>query len=178
MSSFNSMILGGGSPNGFQSKGGLIGGGANSNSGSGMVGSGERSTDRQVLRRAFGNQVMPNLYGLSPILYNKGASPFRLAFSAGDVMGKVNEAANPKYGQISNQVNGITRVTALGGYRSVADGIRYGNAAYCGNPRRVYDSSDYVRYRKLRAENKNYNDSNYGGDAHHSTQTAYNLTRH
>lgn len=174
---FNPKNLGG-AQSGFQPKYGLIGGGANSNSGSGMVGSGERSTHRHVMRRAFGNQVMHGLSGQSPVQYNKGTSPFRLAFSAGDVMGKVNEAANPKYGPVSNQVNGITRVTALGGYRSVADGVRYGSAAYSGNPKRVYDSSDYVRYRKLRAENKNYNDSSFGGDEHHSTQSALNIVTH
>lgn len=178
---FRANILGQGPYNGFQSKGGLLGGGANSNSGSGMVGSGERSTDRQVLRRAFGNQVIPNFNGYSPLLYNKGTSPFRLAFSAGDVNGKVNEAANPKYGPVSNQVNGITRVTALGGNKSIGDGTHYGNAAYSGNPRYVYDSSDYVKYRKLRAENKNYNDKSFsggGGKSSFTSQSAYNLTRH
>ena len=83
----------------------------------------------------------------------------------------------PLYGTVSNQVNGINRLTALGGYRSVGDGIRYGNAAYSGNPRYVYDSSDYVRYKKIKAENKNYYDYSFGG-GNNSSQSALNITRH
>lgn len=161
-------------------KNALIGGGANSNGGSGMVGGGERSTNRQVLRRAFGNQKMPNI-AESPLYGNVGASPFRLAFSAGDVKGTVNQAANPLYGPVSNQVNGITRVTALGGYKSVADGVRYGTAAYSGNPKYVYDGSDYVKYKKLRAVNRNYYDYSFTGGGGKTNFTSYsdlNRVRH
>jgi len=168
----------GGPYNGWQSPGGLIGGGANSNSGTGMVGSGERSTNRQVMRRAFGNQVIPVL-GKSPLTLNKGTTPFRLAFSAGDVMGTHNKEANRKFGSVSNQISGINSVSRLPGHKGITDGIRTnGTAAYCGNPKWVYDSSDYIKYRKLRAENKNYNDYSFGGDKSHSSQSALNNVIH
>lgn len=175
--SFTASKLGGGPYNGYQSKGGLIGGGANSNSGSGMTGSGERSMNRKIMRNAFGNLVMPGI-NYSPIVYNKGTSPFRLAFNAGDPMGTINMSASTRYGIISNQVTGINRITALGGYKSVGDGVHNdGSAAYCGNPKRVYDSSDYIKYRKLKAENRNYNDIAFGGDKSHSTFTTINHIR-
>lgn len=150
----------------------LIGGSANSYSGTGMVGGSERSLHRSVMRKAFGNQYNLGL-GQSPILLSGAkTTPFRLAYSAGDPNGTVNEAANRKYGTVSNQINGQTRMTALGGIKSWGDGIKdNGSSAYAGNPKKVYDSSDYIRYRKLRAENKNYNDSSFGGNEHHANQS-------
>lgn len=118
----------------------LIGGGANSNSGSGMVGSGERSLNRKVLRSAFGNSYNDKLKD-SALHYNKGNTPFRLAFTAGDV--KTSD----------------------------------GESTFAGNPKYVYDSSDYMKYRKLRAVNKNYYDYSFGGDKHNSTQSALNIAR-
>ena len=79
---------------------------------------------------------------------------------------------------VSNQITGINRITALGGYKSAGDGVyKSGTAAYCGNPKKVYDSSDYIKYRKLKAENRNYNDKAFGGDESHSTFTAINHIR-
>ena len=146
----------------------LLGGAANSYSGTGMVGSSERSIERTVMRKAFGNQYNSGLDS-SPILYpGAKTSPFRLAYSAGDPLGHANAAANKKYGPISNQIN----INSLGGNKNLGDGIRdNGLSAYCGNPKKVYDSSDYIRYRKLRAVNKNYNDYSFGGDKHNSTQS-------
>ena len=33
-----------------------------------------------------------------------------------------------------------------------------GNSFYAGNPKIVYDASDFTRYKKLKAINKNFND--------------------
>ena len=49
-------------------------------------------------------------------------------------------------------------------------------AAAC-NVKYVYDSSDYVTYLKQKAVNKNYNDLTYGGDDHHSGQSAIRAIR-
>ena len=48
----------GGGTSGSQPKGGLLGGGANSTSGSGMEGGNNRAMNRKVLRSAFGNEVV------------------------------------------------------------------------------------------------------------------------
>ena len=49
-------------------------------------------------------------------------------------------------------------------------------AAAC-NVKYVYDSSDYVRYLKQKAVNKNYNDLTYGGDDFKSSQSAQRAIR-
>ena len=41
---------------------------------------------------------------------------------------------------------------------------------YSGNPKYVHDGSDYIRFKKLQAVNRNYNDSSYGG-SQNSQQT-------
>ena len=44
---------------------------------------------------------------------------------------------------------------------------------FSGNPRFVYDGSDYARFKKLQAINRNYNDITFGGDQHSASQQAY-----
>ena len=46
-----------------------------------------------------------------------------------------------------------------------------GNSFYAGNPKHVYDASDFTRYRKLKAINKNFNDITVGGDNNYAAQT-------
>ena len=50
-----------------------------------------------------------------------------------------------------------------------------GEAFFTGNPKYVYDSSNYVRFKKLQAVNRNYNDSSYGGE--NGTTVKQALTR-
>lgn len=151
----NPSKLGGGIP-GVQNT--LLGGGANSNSHSGMEGGGDRSAVRFQLRNSFGRSGW-----LKRALNNNNLplviTPFRLAFNAGDINGTENEAPLSQLQNI-NQVNGqnISRINAN------KDGTHNnGNAGYTGNPKYVYDGSDYVRFKKLQASNRNYNDSSYGG---------------
>lgn len=145
--------LGGGTP-GFQPA--LLGGGANSNSGSGMVGGSERGTSRNVIRQAMGKTLW-----LKAATGSVGAiktSPFRVAMNAGDIRGTVNSGPLPQLPS-ANQVNGpmVNRTEARG------DGVKSGTAAFTGNPKFVYDGSDYTRYKKLKAKLKTYNDSSFGG---------------
>ena len=159
-------ILGGGIK-GAQPKGGLLGGGANSNGGSGMEGGGDRGTERFVLRKAFGNKTLGN--GANPIYNRYPITPFRAAYNAGDTNGSVNSAPLASMPG-SDQVNGNSRVSRL----NIRAGGRNtnGNAAFSGNPRYVYDSSNYIQYKKLRAVNKTYNDSNFGGDQNNGSYVA------
>ena len=56
-----------------------------------------------------------------------------------------------------------------------ADGTEGENLPPCkgemGNPKYVYDSSDYIRFKKLAAKNRNYNDNSFGGDESSATQS-------
>jgi hypothetical protein len=165
--SFIGSILGGGRP-GSQPK--LLGGGAGSKGGSGMVGGGERSTDRFILRNAFGNSL---ILGKSPILDKVKLTPFRAAFNAGDINGTVNSAPLANLPG-SNQINSgqVSRLHIKAG------GIHNnGDSAYSGNPKYVYDGSDYVKYRKLRAINKTYNDLSFGGNNSNGSYVALRAVR-
>jgi hypothetical protein len=156
-------ILGGGLPGG-QPKWGLIGGGSGSTGGSGMEGGGARGIDRFVLREAFGNQYLSNnpLYHSPAYYVNERLSkttPFRAIMSAGDVNGTKNEAGAP-FLPSPNQV----RSSYVQTVKLFTNGVRdNGSAFFTGNPKYVYDGSDYTRYKKLRAVNRTYDDKSFGG---------------
>jgi len=102
-------------------------------------------------------------------------TPFRLSMLAGDPFGSINEAVLPTL-YAPNQVarSGISFGVLP---RSNGGGLSSGNATYTGNPKWVYDSSDYMRYKKLRAMSQNYNDSSFGGDKHNASQVAISAAR-
>ena len=142
------------------------------------------ASNRFRLRKAFGNRIIqykrtanlkiPIQTSILPI------TPFRASFNAGDPFGSVNKT--PWSGLLhkgSNQIN-------LPNHHGVGDGTHtinvsdpltgvYGASAsgYSGNPRFVYDGSDYARFKKLQAINRNYNDITFGGDQHSGSQQAY-----
>jgi hypothetical protein len=145
-------ILGGGVP-GAMPKGGLLGGGAGGGRAgySGMEGGGQREIERLTLRRAFGNTRFPG----NPSII----TPFRRYFNAGDTNGTVNSYPSRLLGA-TNQVTGNRMVSQL---HTTGGGLQFGDAYFSGNQKYVYDSSNYVSFRKLKAVNKNYNDSSFGG---------------
>ena len=152
-------LLGGGIP-GAQPPSGLIGGGGGSKGGSGMVGSSARGVERFIMREAFGNQRILSSNKAPLINTDAKTTPFRRAYNAGDSAGTYNDAASPSLPG-SNQVNGRS-VSML----NVKSGSVHndGAALFTGNPKFVYDGADYVRYKKLKAINKTYNDSSFGGE--------------
>ena len=141
--------------------------------------------NRFRLRRAFGNRIIQlNSISIEHILPTHTSkfpiTPFRATFNAGDSFGSVNKAPwNALLHNGSNQIN-------LPNHHGVGDGTHtinvndpltgvYGASAsgYSGNPRFVYDGSDYARFKKLQAINRNYNDITFGGDQHSGSQQAY-----
>ena len=146
--------LGGGIP-GAMPKGGLLGGGAGGGRAgySGMEGGGQRELERVTLRRVLGFKVFPN--GNQQII-----TPFRRYMNAGDTAGTVNSAPSALLGNPINQVGTSSMVSRL---HANGRGTQKGSAFFSGNPKYVYDSSNYVRFKKLVATNRNYNDLSYGG---------------
>ena len=185
----------------------------------------ERVTDRQQLRRAFGNYIINDidtpydwannlaqlpqvnnlLPGGTPRASNSCISeqagfgafaactsgtgcwgvpgiltPFRRAMNAGDPYGKVDSVPSstitPKP---SNQVQGSRRASNQAAASTAGNGRQtvQGGSAYTGNPKQVYDSSDYIRYKKLLAKNNNYNDPTFGGDMHNASQVPLSRVR-
>lgn len=156
-----SSILGGGVP-GAQPRGGYIGDTYMGNDG---------NVDRSILRRGFGNMYNPGLTKSPLYMANNGGTkcgPFRSAISGGDVMGTVNSASDPKYGVEHSTVNPRRSILNLSNVGIRRDGA----AAYAGNPKHVYDTSDFVRFMRLSAVNKTYNDLTMGGDNNFSQQQA------
>ena len=51
-------------------------------------------------------------------------------------------------------------------------------ALWSGNQRWVYDGSDYIKFKKLQAKNRNFNDVSWGGDRNNASQTARSRVRH
>jgi len=110
---------------------------------------GEQSLDRGVLRRGW-NQL--NATGTING-YKRVLTPFRAVNNLGDFLARPNYVCGGP-----NQVNASKPGWKghIGSIISQCDGTGVAGAS-C-NPRFVADSSDYVRFRKLRAMNKNYND--------------------
>ena len=158
----------------------------------------ERAIDRQELRRAFGNyrirdnqptihignsdgQLLDHIKGYNgcghpDLIGGPGLlTPFRRAMNAGDPYGTVNMAPNSTLQQKpSNQVQGSRRAANQAAASTAGNGLKTtaGGSAYTGNPKRVYDSSDYIRFKKLQAKNRNYNDPTFGGDDNFAAQGA------
>lgn len=130
----------------------------------------ENPRNRNILRRAFGNDAI-RLNGSNHFQHKhaKGLTPFRLAFNAGDSLVTQNMPPNSGLQHTgSNQIN-------LPNHNGVGDGTHTHpkGSAYSGNPRFVYDGSDFTKYKKLKAINRNYRDITFGGDQHHASQHAY-----
>ena len=144
--------LGGGIP-GAMPKGGLLGAGSGGRfSGTGMEGGGQRELERVSLRRALGNTRFPG--------NATNITPFRRYFNAGDTNGTVNSSPSPLLGKPINQVRSSSMVSRL---HTNGGGTQIGQAFFSGNQKYVYDSSNYMRFKKLSAVNRNYNDSSFGG---------------
>ena len=140
-----------------------------------MDGGGDRALSRKYLSRAFGNMYNKGL-ATSPLLYNNNVlGPFRTAYNAGDVITNNNVATNIIYGRESNQVGGnnLSRLQVRGDGISGQNGV----AMYSGNPKFVHAGSDYIRFKKLQALNKNFNDWTYGGSNNSQSQHAINRVR-
>ena len=161
----------------------------------------ERAIDRRELRKSFGNYIIND--SNSPVVgWATGAqlqnrvqlpcangdfagpgilTPFRRAMNAGDPYVKVNSPPSSTiFPPPSNQVQGSRRASNQAAASTAGNGRKTipGGSAYTGNPKRVYDSSDYIRFKKLQAKNRNYNDPTFGGDMHHASQVALSRVRH
>lgn len=135
-----------------------------------MDGGNERALARKYLSKAFGNMNNSGLNS-SPLLYERNIlGPFRTAFNAGDVITNSIEDTNSKYGTESNQVGGnnLSRLQRRGDGKSG----QKGNAMYSGNTKYVHAGSDYIRFKKLQALNKTYNDRSFGGAENSQHQIA------
>jgi hypothetical protein len=161
----------GGGYNGYSPT--LLGGGAGTDGGSGMVGSSERSTNRLILRQAWNG-----LYASGEVNGRKPAcTPFRLVNNSGDYLSRQTYVSGGP-----NQVSGRIRSSVYGSWKVVAGHVQASNdgtdipSSTC-NVRYVYDGSEYTIFKKNQAINRTYNDYSFGGDASNASQSAWRSIR-
>ena len=152
----------------------LIGGGANSTSGSGMAGGSSRQIMRFTLREAWNGAAASGMVNGKKV----AATPFRAVNNAGDLLNRVDYTSGGSNqvntGRIKLASNGSARV--LGGSifaRPDGSGVPSANT----NVKYVYDGSDYTKFKKQQAANRTYNDTSFGGAGASNTFIALNRVR-
>jgi hypothetical protein len=109
---------------------------------------------RRILVKSWNAQQLFAQNGKAPIV-----GPFRAVNNLGDFLGRVNyscggpnpqNASRPGYGRLIRTVPEQCDSTGI--------------APTTCNPKFVSDSSDYVKFKRLRAVNRNYNDLTNSGD--------------
>lgn len=107
-------------------------------------------------------------------------TPFRAVNNAGDILSRLNFSCGGSCQSFQSRpnVHGIRQ--QLGSIKSTCvPSAAYNSlqlnatipAAAC-NTKYVYDSSDFTKYLKQKAVNKNYNDLSYGGNDYNGAQSA------
>ena len=133
-------------------------------------------------------------------------TPFRALMNAGDPNVSVNKYAAPNvaswatdanspdvdpiYVNPPNQVSSTRRASNAAAVRmsgrmpttpastNSAPGGGGEVALWSGNNKWVYDGSDYIKFKKLQAKNRNFNDVSWGGDRNNASQVALARVRH
>jgi len=106
---------------------------------------------------------------------NKGTTPFRAVNNAGDALSRANYSCGGSCQSVQSRPNMKGLSQRLGSIHSNCDGSNIPPAA-C-NVKYVYDSSDYIKYARQKAENANYNDISFGGNASNAAQHAIRSIR-
>jgi hypothetical protein len=96
-------------------------------------------------------------------------TPFRAINNSGDLLSRKGYSCGGSCQTPQNIPNLKGLRNAMGHIQSSCDGSTI-EPSSC-NVKYVADFSDYVRFQKLRAINKNYNDYTYGGDQSWSNQS-------
>jgi hypothetical protein len=119
---------------------------------------------RYTLKNAWNTDYISQLKG------NKAAqSPFRIVNNSGDLLSRNSYSCGGPCQTFQSRpgLNGLR--THFGAIQSLCDGTKVPPAS-C-NIRYVADSSDYIRFKKNQAVNRNYNDRSFVGDDSSSSQS-------
>lgn len=121
---------------------------------------GEQTLIRGVLRKSWNGMYAAGKYNGK----NRMITPFRAVNNSGDFLCRVNYFCGGPTGITPNRYN---RASNLGNKPQNCDttGVPASNC----NVKFVADSSDYVRFRKHQAINRNYNDLTFGGDQNNAS---------
>lgn len=124
--------------------------------------SSEHAITRRVLRSSWNQRFATGVVNG----HNRVITPFRAVNNLGDFLDRKNYVCGG-----SNQVNASKPGWKghIGSIISQCDAT--GVEGYVGNAKYVSDSSDYIKYKKQRVSNTNYNDNSFGGDESNGSYT-------
>jgi len=126
----------------------------------------EQTMSRRVLRSAWNTRYAYGTVNEGTVNEHKRViTPFRAVNNLGDFLSRTNYVCGGP-----NQVNKSKPGMRIGSIISACDAT--GVEGYSGNPKFVPDSSDYIRFKKQQAMNRNYNDSKNGGDESNGSYVA------
>lgn len=130
----------------------------------------EHAVTRRILRNSW------NGHGAVGVVnqHARVITPFRAVMNLGDFLARKNYVcggANP-----SAPVNTVRARGNMGSIRSSCDttGVEGANC----NPKFVADGSDYTRFKREQAFNRNYNDLGYGGYNNGAFEPLMRVRRH
>jgi hypothetical protein len=103
-------------------------------------------------------------------------TPFRAVNNAGDVLSRLNYSCGGSCQTPQSRPGMFGLKNGFGAIQNLCDESLVPPSA-C-NVRYVYDSSNYTRYLKERAMNKNYNDRSFGGNDYNGSQVAVRANNH
>lgn len=109
--------------------------------------------DRMLVRKMFPNSSKFN--GEYVLTKTWKTSPFRVFTNSGDLLNRQDEPGG------SNQVGGVG--TGQFKIRMGLGGSKHHGTGASGNQHYVYDSSDYIKFKRLRTKLGNYTDTSFGG---------------
>jgi hypothetical protein len=125
----------------------------------GSVRDSENVIARRILRSSWNSSQLFAKNGKMP-----SVGPFRAVNNLGDFFGRVNySCGGPNPTNASKP--GYKRLIGSIPVKCDSTGVEVTSC----NPKFVSDSSDYVKFKKLRAMNRNYNDVKGGGDKSHAS---------
>lgn len=150
--------LGGGVPGGIPSAGF-----SNTNTSS------EMALKRKILRKAFRTNKVKEAGNIRAT-----CGPFRAAYNMGDLLGRVNQSCGGCNQVNSSKADGLSNKdcsTVTKGVTPLQVPLASGNSKFVAN------SSEFTRFKHLKAINLNYNDKSYGGDEHNGSYSFLNNLR-
>lgn len=112
-------------------------------------------------------------------------TPFRAVNNAGDLLCRDNYScggpcqsfqSRPNLRGLKSHFGSTSKECIPSNFYNSLQLIKNIPSATC-NVKYVYDSSDYTRYMKLKAVNKNFNDLTFGGDQSNASQVAAKAAR-
>ena len=127
---------------------------------------GEQSATRSILRNSWNTAMNGGTYnGHARVI-----TPFRVATHAGDFLGRRNYKCGGPNGMSKSSIGWAGSKIYLGSKVDNCDATGVPGAS--GNVKYVYDSSDYITFKKQQAMNRNYNDLKNGGDQHNASYSS------